>query len=116
MTRAIYLGAWGSRADIAESFAIPPRAIRGRVLVAWYWMDYYEGYAVVIGAVADRLWIVSASHCSCHGLEGQWQPEATDLEVLRRRQWWGDPSAAVIVGVLDAWEADQERKAQQMPI
>ncbi len=116
-SRPIYGGDWASRADIARDFGIAPRAIRGRVLVAWYRTDSYEGFAVVIGAVGDRLWIVDAAHCSCRGLEGEWWPEATDAATLRRRRWWGeDRYAAMVATALDAWEAARERRAQARPV
>ena len=28
---------------------------------------------------------MNGSHCSCYGLEGQWEPEETDLEAIRHR-------------------------------
>jgi hypothetical protein len=29
-----------------------------------------------------KLWEVNGSHCSCYGLEGQWQPEETTWEAI----------------------------------
>jgi hypothetical protein len=28
---------------------------------------------------------VNGSHCSCHGLEGQWEPEETSMKALEHR-------------------------------
>lgn len=47
------------------------------------WADYeaegYEGSALVIYRQGNKVFEVSGSHCSCYGLEGQWEPEEYDI-------------------------------------
>ena len=112
----IYGGSWTSRADVAAAFQIPLPSL-GHVLMAWYDIDEYEGYAFVIGSDADRLWIVEGSDCSCYGLEDQWAPETTDAPTLRQRRWWGKADVAqMVTAALDAWEAARDAHAQGRPV
>lgn len=55
------------------------------VLLASYGTPSYEGYAFVLFERAGKLYEVNASHCSCYGLEGQWEPEETTIDELRHR-------------------------------
>ena len=55
------------------------------VLLATYNYENYEGYAFVFFRKGDKYYEVHGSHCSCYGLEGQWEPEEANLEELRRR-------------------------------
>lgn len=52
---------------------------------AWYNQDGYEGNAGVIYSYdKENFFIVSGSHCSCYGLEDQWDPTEQSLEVVKR--------------------------------
>lgn len=54
------------------------------VLLAWYCYEYYSGSAYVLFKNTEgKLFEVHGSHCSCYGLEGQWEPEETNAEALR---------------------------------
>lgn len=59
------------------------------VILARYDQECYEGSALVIYRRGRRYYEVSGGHCSCHGLEGQWDPEeytrGTFRKVLNRR-------------------------------
>ena len=45
----------------------------------------YEGYALVIYREDNgQFGVVEASHCSCYGLEGQWQPTTMPYEALEK--------------------------------
>jgi hypothetical protein len=44
-------------------------------LYAEYNQEAYEGSAFVLFIEEDRLYGVYGSHCSCMGLEDQWEPE-----------------------------------------
>ncbi len=44
------------------------------VLVAAYEYEDYSGSADVFYRRGDKYYSVSAGHCSCYGLEGQWEP------------------------------------------
>lgn len=55
------------------------------VLLASYAYECYEGDAFVLFVKNGKLFEVNGSHCSCYGLEGQWQPEETSISALRKR-------------------------------
>ncbi len=50
------------------------------VLYAQYDIDGYEGSALVIYRNGDKFYYVRGAHCSCYGLEGQWDPEEYSAE------------------------------------
>lgn len=35
-----------------------------------------------------KLYENHGGHCSCYGFEGQWEPEETEVEALKRREYW----------------------------
>lgn len=45
---------------------------------ALYELPSYEGYARVVFHRDGKWWLATGSHCSCYGLEDQWQPEELD--------------------------------------
>lgn len=53
-----------------------------QVLLAQYSYEDYSGSAEVLYRNGDKYFYVSGSHCSCYGLEGQWEPEEYDVETL----------------------------------
>lgn len=55
------------------------------ILLASYGTPSYEGYAFVLFRRDGKLWEVNGSHCSCYGLEDQWEPEETTAEALLHR-------------------------------
>jgi hypothetical protein len=60
------------------------------VLFASYEDEHWEGIAFVLFERDGKLYEVNASHCSCHGLEGQWEPEETSWVALAQRNAaWG---------------------------
>lgn len=64
-------------------FDIGPEALKGaEVLLASYAYEDYSGAAFVLFRRDGVLYEVHGSHCSCYGLEGQWEPEATDAATL----------------------------------
>lgn len=60
------------------------------VLLASYTYEDYSGDAFVLFRKGDKLYEVNGGHCSCYGLEGQWEPEETNVEALRHRLEKGD--------------------------
>lgn len=55
-------------------------------LLLWnYEYGNWEGYAFVLFEQNGRLYEVNGSHCSCYGLEGQWDPEETSVKELTYR-------------------------------
>jgi len=55
------------------------------ILFASYGTGNYEGDAFVLYEQEGKLYEVNGSHCSCYGLEGQWEGELTTLESLSYR-------------------------------
>ena len=60
------------------------------VLLASYVAGNYDGDAFVLFEKDGKLYEINASHCSCHGLKGQWEPEETSVPALRKRLTDGD--------------------------
>jgi hypothetical protein len=55
------------------------------ILLASYGQGNYEGDAFVLFRKDGKLYEVNGGHCSCYGLEGQWEPEETTVDALRYR-------------------------------
>jgi len=78
-----YLGNWSCKEDVERDFDVALPNVR--ILVACYDTAPYEGYAYVLFKQKHKLYEVHGSHCSCYGLEGQWNPEETSLASIRHR-------------------------------
>lgn len=55
------------------------------ILFASYGQANYSGDAQVLFEQNGKLYEVNGGHCSCYGLEGQWNPEEVDLKELEHR-------------------------------
>jgi len=55
------------------------------ILFASYSYQDYSGDAFVLFERDGKLYEVNGGHCSCYGLEGQFEPEETDIDVLKHR-------------------------------
>ena len=69
-------------ADVQERFSMndpEPQAV--------IWAEYdnggYDGQAYVFYYNEGKFWYNEGSHCSCYGLEDQWDPEEYSLETLK---------------------------------
>jgi len=106
---------WGAREDINDPPVSDSPEFKGvEILLASYGSGGYEGDAFVLFRRDGRLYEVNASHCSCYGLENQWDPELTTIEALRHRltngtlgadSYCNNPFATELHQVLDALEA-----------
>lgn len=67
---------WGSS---VKSIKGAPAQEPEEVLWADYTYEDYSGDALVIYRQGDRVFEVTGGHCSCCGLEGQWEPEEYDI-------------------------------------
>lgn len=67
--------------DVIGSFAatVPEP---DEVLLATYTYEDYSGSASVLYRSGEDYYVVEGSHCSCFGLEGQWEPEFYTLDTL----------------------------------
>ena len=90
---AVYLHDWSDFDGMVESFrdygadvAEHARLFEGvEVLLASYSYEDYSGLAFVLFRKDGELFEVNGSHCSCYGLEDQWEPEQTTVAALRYR-------------------------------
>jgi hypothetical protein len=88
MTRQIYFDGWedGGMEKMGWDFQCTPTDLVDiEVLFASYTYEDYDGYAFVLFRKDGKLYEVHGSHCSCFGLEGQWDPQETTLASLQLR-------------------------------
>jgi hypothetical protein len=79
-----YLEIFKNKEDIEKEFEIKlPKNIK--ILLAFYEYENYSGSAFVLFELDGKLYEVNGSHCSCYGLEGQWEPEETSVIALEAR-------------------------------
>lgn len=117
-----YLKEWRSGWDYSGEVYVPvgvPILPDGAVLLFAYYTDEdYSGSAFAVFEAADgALWEINGSHCSCYGLEGQWQPEQTTTAALRMRDVYifhsNDDRGALMVqlhAVLDDYDTRHPKK------
>ena len=55
------------------------------IIYADYEYISYDGESFVLFSKYGELYEVNGSHCSCYGLEGQWNPEPTTAEAILAR-------------------------------
>ena len=86
MIKPIYLELFDDEDDVMKSFEIAD--LDGHtILLAWYEEpESYSWEAFVLTEKDGVLYEVNADHCSCNGLEGQWEPEVTTAAALRHHR------------------------------
>ena len=90
-----FLENFSDKQSVLDAFQAPPDALKGaRLLLAWYGYGSYCGSALVIFKRGGKLYEVNGSHCSCSGLEGQWDPEETSPDALLKRDFNGEYDGA----------------------
>lgn len=82
---SVYLGEFNDWADVVREFDLPPETPEPGDVFALYDTMSYEGDALVIIRRPGELFdVVEANHCSCDGLEYQFNPtEGMPLEAVR---------------------------------
>jgi hypothetical protein len=94
MMKRVYLECWNRWEDIRKDYSKSPwdnqickdvPEQEPACVFACYAQPSYEGYASVVytndGIV---FYVTEGSHCSCYGLEGQWDPTEHSLEELTK--------------------------------
>ena len=82
----MFYGEWDDAKDVFSSFRVNEEDRKGvNIVFAYYSYEDYTGRAFVLFTKEDKLYEVHGSHCSCYGLEGQWEPEETSVELLTHR-------------------------------
>ena len=77
------------------------------ILFAEYNNEDYSGNATVIFEQKGKLYEVHGSHCSCYGLEGQWDPEQSTYEDIIARAKNGNFSyvnCSLIEEIVEKWK------------
>lgn len=78
---------WFSSAEsVFDQFQVDEDHRKGiKILFASYGGGSYDGEAFVLYEQGGTLWEANGSHCSCFGLENQWQGEHVVLDELETR-------------------------------
>ena len=87
----MFLNDWSDSGfdGMCSDFRIDGGALEGAtILLASYTYENYTGDAFVLFERDGKLFEVNGSHCSCYGLEDQWEPEETTKEALLARNWY----------------------------
>ena len=82
MVKGVYSGGFDCREDVENNFEVK-LGDDIHILYAEYDNSDYSGSAFVVFMQNGKLFEVNGSHCSCYGLEGQWDPEATTWASLK---------------------------------
>lgn len=104
--KPVFLNDWQNKIDVLTDFAGDPyiwdkeKELKFKeenkslnILFGSYGCAYYDGEAWVLFEKDGVFYEVNGSHCSCHGLEGQWEPEEVSLKELEHRLLngtWGE--------------------------
>ena len=83
----VFLNDWSSKEDVARDFETNLDNVN--LLFASYGYENYSGDAFVLFEQDGKLFEVNGGHCSCYGLEGQWEPEETSIEAITHRLYVG---------------------------
>lgn len=82
----MYIGEFKSKTDVRDSFErgseLKEEFKQVEILFAAYGYGDYCGTAFVLFRKDGQLYEVHGGHCSCYGLEGQWEPEETTIEAV----------------------------------
>lgn len=93
----VYFELFSSREDMISNFAVTSEQLEGvEILYAVYHDGDYCGDAQVIFRKEGKLYEVNGSHCSCYGLEGQWEPEETSVIALLARPNVAEDAKAIL--------------------
>lgn len=80
----MFYGEFTCADDVFSNFSVSGADREGlHFLYASYEIEGYDGSAGVIFLKGGRLFLVTGSHCSCYGLEDQWDPTEITLAELR---------------------------------
>jgi hypothetical protein len=83
----VFLNDWSNKEGVANDFQTNLDNVN--ILFASYNYANYSGDAFVLFEQDGKLFEVNGGHCSCYGLEGQWEPEETTIEAIKYRLYEG---------------------------
>ena len=111
----MYLNDWKDSGleEMKSDFRVADAPLAGAtILFANYEYANYSGAAFVLFERDGKLYEVNGGHCSCYGLERQWDPEETTVEALLHRieegylgggRHYSSAFADELRAVLNAW-------------
>lgn len=81
----LYKGLFNNWGDVLQGFHVP-EGLHEQVipLYATYDCEDYEGSATVVFVEDEKLYSVHGGHCSCNGLEDQFDPEEIPWEIAEK--------------------------------
>ena len=85
MQNRVSLELFDSWDKVRSEFQISDNMKEPRYVFAYYNYEDYNGDALVVyGTSKKKFFVVEGGHCSCYGLEGQWNPtEHTHGELVK---------------------------------
>lgn len=80
-----YAGSFEKWEDVIANFGGECPKKEPRFVFGQYETPSYEGYATVITSPDGKSFdVTEGSHCSCYGLEGQWEPTKHNVSEIRK--------------------------------
>lgn len=82
----LFKGLFDNWEDVLEAFSVATGSHVEHIvpLLARYEIDGYDGSALVVFVENGKLYHASGGHCSCFGLEGQFDPEEIPWEIAEK--------------------------------
>lgn len=81
----MFLGEFSNKQCIIKEFQLEDNALNDcAILFATYDIEGYEGSALILFVKQGKIYIVEGSHCSCMGLEGQFDAEEISPDALKK--------------------------------
>ena len=82
----MYYGDFNSAKNVFDRYSVSDEDQSGvQIIAATYTYEDYSGNSFVVFRKDGKLFEVHGSHCSCNGLEGQWEPHETSFDALMDR-------------------------------
>lgn len=82
----VFIDLFSNSNEVFDSFLCSTSERDGvNILLAVYSNEDYSGSAFVLYEKDGRIYEVNGSHCSCYGLEGQWNPSLVSIKELKNR-------------------------------
>ena len=87
---SVYFENFDDKEDVIGAFEVHEPLDDANILFAWYEYEDYNGNAYVLFERGGKLFEVHGGHCSCYGLEGQWEPEETHWGAIKYQRDHGN--------------------------
>ncbi len=106
-----YIEGFDSWKDVQDHYEMNEREPE-EVIYAAYDGGSYEGYSTIIYRNGDFYYLEESSHCSCYGLEGQWNPEQYTIEAIvkifdmRNSSWRSDALDKCLLNIRQRLQKD----------